>query len=73
MKPRIYKYASGEEEHYYLDEDLKEFLTPEEYKKFNQWICGQTCTMLDGRIAIYAHDVQRFVNMVRKGTPTYFD
>jgi hypothetical protein len=68
MKPRIQDDLT-----FYFSEDIEAELTPEEMKKFNKWICGQTGCIVDGKFAYYSWDVERFINMVRKGTITYFD
>jgi len=58
----------------YTYEELKTFLTSKELKKFNDWIYGQTCAInKKGQFIYYAWDVERFVDLVRKGKPTYWD
>ena len=59
----------------YTYEEIKSFLTEKELKRFNDWIDGQTCAVdaKTNQSIIYGHDVMRFVDMVRKGTPTYWD
>jgi len=59
----------------YTYSEIESFLTKKELKKFNDWMYGQTCGVDEntGQHLIYAWDVQRFVDMVRKGTPTYWD
>ena len=69
LKPR--KDQDGDD--YYFDEDIKKMLTNDEYIKFNEWISGQTGSFIDGKCAIFAHDVNRFLRMIREGIPTYFD
>lgn len=61
--------------HGYTDENLRSFLTKKEHKQFWKWMYGQTCAFdkeLNQCIA-YGHDVMRFVELVRKGKPTYWD
>lgn len=58
----------------YTYEELKTFLTVKELKKFNEWIYGQTCAINNqGQFVYYAWDVERFIDLVRKDTPTYWD
>ena len=58
---------------YYLDEDLSAIMTPEELMRFNEWIVGQTGGIIDGQFAIYAWDVERFLDNIRKGHKLRFD
>jgi len=59
---------------YYLSEDLDILMTKVERKKFNKWIGGQTICVTDkGEFGYYSWDVESFLNLIRKGTPTYFD
>lgn len=44
-----------------------------EYKKFNDWMNGQTCVLVDGKVVCYVDDVVRFLNLVRYGEATYWD
>lgn len=59
----------------YTFEEIKSFLTEKEFKRFNDWIYGQTCGIDEktNELLIYAWDVQRFVEMVRNNVPTYWD
>lgn len=62
-------------EYGYTDAHIKSFLTKKEYVQFGKWIYRQTCALDEktGKTIYYGHDVMRFVNMVRKGKPTYWD
>ena len=62
-------------EYGYTDAHIKSFLTKKEYVQFVKWMYGQTCAWDEKRkeCIAYGHDVMRFVDMVRKGTPTYWD
>lgn len=61
--------------HGYTNKLIKSIMTKEEFKKFNKWMCGQTCVMDDitKEIITYPYDVLRFLEMVRLGKPTYWD
>jgi len=42
--------------------DIKEHAPPEELKKFNEWLCGQTMLLRsDGDSGIYTWDFDRWV------------
>lgn len=58
---------------YYFDEDIKTFMFVKEYESFCKWMNGQTVGVIGSKSAIYACDVQRFLDSVRKNIPTYFD
>ena len=36
-------------------------------KKFESWMHGQTCGLIDGEIDYYDHDVADFVRMLKSG------
>lgn len=59
----------------YTHEDLLMILSPAEMKKFGDWIYGQTCGVDEktGNCLIYPWDLERFIALVRKGIPTYWD
>jgi hypothetical protein len=59
----------------YTYEEIKGFLTKTELKKFGDWIYGQTCGVDEktGNCLIYPWDLERFIALVRKGIPTYWD
>lgn len=79
MKSKNYKdfiIKKGDYELGILWSDIKHcLLTPEEYKKFSEWMQGQTCSMLDhvsddGKEKhylplVYVDDFERFI----KGKP----
>ncbi|HLD91053.1 MAG TPA: hypothetical protein VI911_08590 [Patescibacteria group bacterium] len=67
------KARNGEHFDYYTCEDIEKELTKEELKQFSKWINGQTCGIVDNQCVYYSEDVERFIRMVRKGIPTYFD
>ena len=45
----------------------------EEFGKFSEWMNGQTCALVEGKVICYVEDVIRFLEMYRYGTPTYWD
>jgi len=52
---------------------LLQHMSSAEYFKFNEWMNGQTCVLVDGRVICYTEDVVRFLRMVRQDKETYFD
>ena len=42
------------------------------WKKFQNFMVGQTCSMKDGELNYYECDVENFINKL-KGRPTFFD
>lgn len=61
-------------EYGYTVAQIDSFMTEDEQRKFNKWMYGQTM-MLDEKLGtiIYTCDVERFLRLVRFGTPTYWD
>jgi hypothetical protein len=61
-------------EYGFSDGLLQSHLSPGEWKKFARWMYGQTC-MLDAKLGTinYTHDVIRGLDLIRHGTPTYWD
>jgi hypothetical protein len=53
---------------------LKTSLSSVEYRKFCKWMNGQTM-MIDDKLGgiCYTHDVIRGIDLIRHGTPTYWD
>lgn len=58
---------------YYFEADLELFMSKSELKKFDKWIRGQTCALIDGKMVFYSWDVERFLKLVREKIPTFFD
>jgi hypothetical protein len=51
-----------------------QYMTAAEWKKFRQWMVGQTVTGTpDGKFLTYPWDAERGIALIRAGTPTYFD
>lgn len=57
----------------YTYEEIQEFMTPDEYEKFIQWMDGQTQALIDGKAISYTHDVKRFLEIVRHGAIDLWD
>lgn len=57
----------------YFYPTLQQHMSTIEYKKFNDWMNGQTCVLVDGKVVCYVDDVVRFLNLVRYGEATYWD
>lgn len=64
IPPEQYKSATGIGE-YITDSMLENFHTSDEVEQFNHWMTGQTGTVVDGVLAIYADDYERWL----KGLP----
>ena len=48
------------------------------WKHFGKWFCGQTGPVITNEKGktengFYTHDVERYLDMILKGKPTYFD
>lgn len=79
MKPKRAKLSKlkipkPSHKHGYTVAQIDNFMSEDEIRKFNEWMNGQTC-MQDEKLGtiIYAHDVERFLRLVRFGTPTFWD
>jgi len=71
LKPRI---DTKDGPSHYIEEDLKKMMTKKEFEQFGKWMYGQTgLVRRDGKCGYYSWDVERFLKLVRKGIPTYFD
>lgn len=47
---------------------------PQRYRKeFMEWMSGQTCMEHNGKVAIYLHDLERWLQHKRSGAHLYFD
>ena len=58
----------------YTDEELKGFMSEEEWEKFSAWMVGQTLGVgEDGKPRVYPWDVKRGLELIRFGKPTFFD
>ena len=54
-------------------EEVDALLLKEVKKHFGKWFCGQTGIIIDGKPCIYKSDVERYLEGILKGVPTYFD
>lgn len=61
-------------EYGYSTKLLQDNLSSTEFKKFGEWMNGQTC-MVDEKLGIinYTHDVIRGIDLIRNKQPTYWD
>lgn len=57
----------------YFYTTLQEHMSVKEYAKFIDWINGQTCALVEGKVVCFVEDVIRFLEMVRNGKDTYWD
>jgi hypothetical protein len=58
----------------YSDAEIRTFMSKHEYKKFGDWIVGQTCGVDEkGIVRFYPWDVHRFLELIRLERLTYFD
>jgi hypothetical protein len=54
--------------------EMEEYLKNRVMEKFNKWITGQTCPVLDdGSFGYFLWDVERFADLILEGKPTYWD
>lgn len=51
----------------------RKYLSQRMWDKFLEWVEGQTCPVIRGRLGVYEHDVKRFADMVLEGKRTYWD
>ena len=50
--------------------EIKKKFTPEEFNEFNEWMVGQTVSVLEnGETGVYEHDFQRRIRWKRAGAP----
>jgi len=60
-------------------EQTREVIGKRVWEHFNEWMIGQTGPMLEDEktgkavLGIYKHDVERYLDSILKGKPTYFD
>lgn len=60
------------------DEEARDLIRERVWKHFTEWMSGQTCPGIkdkQGRVVlgIFRHDVERYLNSLLHGKPTYFD
>jgi hypothetical protein len=56
--------------HQYVDwEQIAKIMGKRRFKKFKDWMFGQTCS----ENGVYPWDLERYLNRVLKGKSTYFD
>ena len=60
------------------DEEARELIRGRVWKHFAEWMSGQTCPGIKdkhGRVVpgIFRHDVERYLDSLLHGKPTYFD
>ena len=54
----------------YVDwREISELMGKRRYKKFLKWMYGQTTS----EHGVYPWDLERYLNMINNGKPTYFD
>ena len=49
---------------HYTRQDVEMLVGAENMDKFDEYMFGQTCPLLDGEMEYYKHDVDRFVEMI---------
>ncbi len=55
-------------------EQTRKYLSDRMWKKFGEWITGQTCPVLkNGKYGYFKWDVERFADWVLKKKSTYWD
>lgn len=71
---RVKKVPKPDHKWGYSDKLIRKILTPEEYIKFCAWMTGQTVAWDEKLGGItYKWDLDRFLDCIRKGIPTYWD
>lgn len=78
MKKRILKKPLPKEldhEYGWYGTTLKKCFYAKDLKKMNHWFTGQTGAICEktGQFVYYSWDVDRYLNLMLKGEPTYFD
>lgn len=57
----------------YFYSTLQQHMSAQEYGKFLDWMNGQTCALVDGKVVCFVEDVVRFLELIRNGKETYWD
>ena len=59
----------------YFWSSIEKMMTKKEFKEFKKWMYGQTCAIDEktNQVVVYSWDIDRFLDMLRKGKPTYWD
>ena len=58
----------------YSDEELRSFMSADEWTAFGRWMTGQTVGVgEDGKPRTFPWDAKRGLELIRFGRPTYFD
>ena len=60
------------------EEQARELIQDRVWEHFTEWLGGQTCPGVkdrQGRVVpgIFRHDVERYLELLLHGKPTYFD
>ena len=56
------------------ERQVKKYLRDKTWQHFSDWMRGQTCPVLrGGKQGYYRHDVERYMEGILEGRPTYFD
>ena len=64
IKPKLdKKYSLEQFGHVIPSSVIERILTKRDLKKFNKFMTGQTVSLLEQQGGIYAHDLERFINL----------
>jgi hypothetical protein len=59
---------------FWSERGAKSYISKRVWKHFCGWMTGQTVPVLpNGKIGVYKHDVERYVDGILLGKPTYWD
>lgn len=60
------KFFDAEQFTYITEELFKQFHIEEDWKIFTKWMTGQTCSIVNDKIAIYSWDYERWISQGKK-------
>ena len=60
------------------DEEARELIQERVWEHFAEWMSGQTCPGVKDKrgrmvLGVFRHDVERYLDSLLEGKPTYFD
>lgn len=67
------EYLECEQFSYVTEELIYLYHTTEEVEKFFEWISNQTCGVVNGKIAIYSWDYERWIEQGKKTSQNFED
>jgi hypothetical protein len=68
------KFLKPKHKYGYYEQQVRDMMEDSEWSKFLSWMTGQTVMATKaGKTVFFTRDVQRFLELVRNGVPTYWD